>query len=341
MVANFKPQNAMEMEIAAVLKGSKPLLERKDKELTQAEEEALKSFDLEEAMERRAQLQKARALQSYYEAKSRRIKKIKSKKYHRVLKKEEKKVLDKIDVSGLAKEDPELFKSELAKAEKMRALERANLRHRNTSKWAKNLITRGQKSKEDQENLREQLRVSRQLTEHKVLAQSDEEEMEDVLVVKDDEDQAKQLHLLSSSGGSSDNPWLLGQNNQEVKDKLENAAPLHLKKLQPVQNEDVDELQDEGVGGDEKLSSGEEWEADDETSTPLNVVNSSAEKIKSKKKKKKKIKNVADNLDNESDLISEKKCKKKERKNQKEKIVDDTESVVEDATFDDTNLEVA
>jgi len=340
MVANFKPQNAMEMEIAAVLKGSKPLLERKDKELTQAEEEALKSFDLEEAMERRAQLQKARALQSYYEAKCRRIKKIKSKKYHRVLKKEEKKVLDKIDVSVLAKEDPELFKSELAKAEKMRALERANLRHRNTSKWAKNLITRGQKSKEDQDNLREQLRVSRQLTEHKVLAQSDEEEMEDVLVVKDDEDQAKQLHLLSSSGGSSDNPWLLGQNDQEVKDKLENAAPLHLKKLQPVQNEDVDELQDEGVGGDEKLSSGEEWEADDETSTQLDVVNSSAEKIKSKKKKKKKIKNVADNLDNESDLISEKNVKRKKGKIKKKKIVDDTESVVEEATFNDTNLEV-
>jgi U3 small nucleolar RNA-associated protein 14 len=96
----------------------------------------------------------------------------------------------------------------------------------------------------------------------------------------------------------------------------------------------------EGVGGDEKVSSGEEWEADDETSTQLDVDNSSAEKIKSKKKKKKKIKNVADNLDNESDLISEKNVKRKKGKIKKKKIVDDTESVVEDATFNDTNLEV-
>ena len=64
-----------------MLKGSQHLLERKDKELTQHEEEALKNFDLQEALERRKELQKMRALQSYYEAKCRRQKKIKSKKY--------------------------------------------------------------------------------------------------------------------------------------------------------------------------------------------------------------------------------------------------------------------
>ena len=36
---------------------------------------------------RRAELQRARALQSYYEARARREKRIKSKKYHRILKK--------------------------------------------------------------------------------------------------------------------------------------------------------------------------------------------------------------------------------------------------------------
>ena len=70
----------MEREINEVLKGSQHLLERKNKELTEHEEEALKNFDLQEAMERRKELQKMRALQSYYEAKCRRQKKIKSKK---------------------------------------------------------------------------------------------------------------------------------------------------------------------------------------------------------------------------------------------------------------------
>ena len=63
-----------------MLKGSEYILERKNKELTEAEEDALKAFNLEDALEQRKELQKARALQSYYEAKWRRMKKIKSKK---------------------------------------------------------------------------------------------------------------------------------------------------------------------------------------------------------------------------------------------------------------------
>ena len=64
-----------------MLKGSEYLLEHKNKELTAAEEDVLKAFNMEEALESRKELQKARALQSYYEAKCRRMKKIKSKKY--------------------------------------------------------------------------------------------------------------------------------------------------------------------------------------------------------------------------------------------------------------------
>ena len=71
----------MEKEISEVLHGSKHLLERKDRELTEAEEKALQTVDLEEALERRKELQRTRALQSYYEVKCHRAKKIKSKKY--------------------------------------------------------------------------------------------------------------------------------------------------------------------------------------------------------------------------------------------------------------------
>lgn len=48
-------------------------------ELTPAEEEAMKSMSLKEALERRKELAKSRALQSYQEAKARRQNKIKSK----------------------------------------------------------------------------------------------------------------------------------------------------------------------------------------------------------------------------------------------------------------------
>lgn len=58
-------------------------------------------MSLEEAKMRRAELQRARALQSYYEAKARREKKIKSKKYHKVVKKgKAKKALKSLNSCG-------------------------------------------------------------------------------------------------------------------------------------------------------------------------------------------------------------------------------------------------
>ena len=102
-----QPRTPLEEEVAAVLRGSAHVLERSNKELTEEEEKALLAMDLEEvgvhphvkqcnwwfhflpcyisivfqAKERRHELQKLRALQSYYEMKCRRMKKIKSKKY--------------------------------------------------------------------------------------------------------------------------------------------------------------------------------------------------------------------------------------------------------------------
>ncbi len=61
--------------------------ERNAKELTVAEEMGLKNLNPQELSERRKELQKMRALQSYYTAKAKRMKKIKSKRYHKVLKK--------------------------------------------------------------------------------------------------------------------------------------------------------------------------------------------------------------------------------------------------------------
>ena len=61
--------------------------ERAAKDLTVAEELALKNLDPQELKDRRKELQKMRALQSYYTVKAKRMKKIKSKRYHKVLKK--------------------------------------------------------------------------------------------------------------------------------------------------------------------------------------------------------------------------------------------------------------
>lgn len=82
---SWKARTPLEQEIFNILyKNKQPVT---DPLLTPMEKASLKAMSLEEAKMRRAELQRARALQSYYEAKARREKKIKSKKYHKIVKK--------------------------------------------------------------------------------------------------------------------------------------------------------------------------------------------------------------------------------------------------------------
>uniref|UniRef100_A0A8B9RTQ4 U3 small nucleolar RNA-associated protein 14 homolog A n=1 Tax=Accipiter nisus TaxID=211598 RepID=A0A8B9RTQ4_9AVES len=81
-------------------------------------------------------MQKARVMQSYYEAKARREKKIKSKKYHRVLKKtKRRKALKEFEL--LHKSDPEAALARLEELEQLRMQERMSLKHQNKGKWAR------------------------------------------------------------------------------------------------------------------------------------------------------------------------------------------------------------
>jgi len=278
---DFKPSNDLEREISAVLNGSRHLLERKNKELTAAEEEALKAFDLDEAMNRRKELQKSRALQSYYEAKCRRMKKIKSKKYHKIQRKEEQRALGKVDLETLSKENPELFQSELEKAEKLRALERANLRHRNTTKWAKNLIIKGkQKTKEDQDHVREQLRISRELTNNKTV-DVDEDISEDDNAEEHNEGESH-LKLLNKEQ-QSDNPWLMGGKSNATNQSEQESTKTTYKKLEAVENteelssdeSDIDDI-------DEDKSSGDEWNEKEEVEIEIKELEEKNKKITEK-----------------------------------------------------------
>jgi len=313
IAVEFKPQSEMEKQISEVLHKNKHLLERKDKELTEAEEKALQSVDLEEALERRKELQRTRALQSYYEVKRHRAKKIKSKKYHKMLKKEQQKSLSKIDLETLSKENPALFESEMEKAEQMRAKERASLRHRNTSKWARNLITKGHKSKDDQERIREQLRISRELTDHKETEEPDEETAETNI----NDGETDVLLPLLEKKDNEDNPWLLDTENLFVLGPSEKCVKLKpIKKsrtpesAQSKNHDDDDDDDDDDNDGDYDVPSDvtdvpplDEWEEAGKTS-PLNANKSLEEKVKKESKlqrkpKRKKKNNTGEGEDDE------------------------------------------
>jgi U3 small nucleolar RNA-associated protein 14 len=79
-----------------------------------------------------------RHLQMYRESKAKRIKKIKSKVY-RALKKKQRTKEDQKRLELLADEDPELYRTEIERQEKDRAKERLSLRHRNKNKFTEQL----------------------------------------------------------------------------------------------------------------------------------------------------------------------------------------------------------
>lgn len=102
---------------------------------------------LREIMKRREEAAKMRAHQSYKEAKARRQNKIKSKKYHRIQKREKMKQQMK-EFELLQRSDPEAALKKLEDIEKARIEERFSLRHKSTGQWARNKQIRAKYDKE-------------------------------------------------------------------------------------------------------------------------------------------------------------------------------------------------
>ncbi|KAJ3683697.1 hypothetical protein LUZ60_013924 [Juncus effusus] len=105
----------------------------------------LNKVSVEDVMNRQNQLAKMRSLLFRHELKAKRIKKIKSKTYHKILKKDRMKA----EQSQLEMMDPEAAKENARKLELKRAEERLTLKHKNSSKWAKRILKRGLDAQDD------------------------------------------------------------------------------------------------------------------------------------------------------------------------------------------------
>lgn len=115
------------------------------------EELAPAKMSIEEIKKRRNELRLMRELMFRQEQKAKRIKKIKSKSYRKVHKKERERQNQMLEdeEGGSDAEDHDI----------KRAQERMSLRHKNTGKWAKNMINQGfTKDKETRDELEEMLR---------------------------------------------------------------------------------------------------------------------------------------------------------------------------------------
>lgn len=105
------------------------------------EESTAEILTLEEMKERRKELGRLKLKESQKITKKRMQGKIKSKKYHKLKKREELKKKMK-EFEELKATNPEAALKELEKIERQRVQERTTLRHKNTGTWAKNLQVR-------------------------------------------------------------------------------------------------------------------------------------------------------------------------------------------------------
>ncbi|XP_038940588.1 U3 small nucleolar RNA-associated protein 14 homolog B [Rattus norvegicus] len=206
----WKARTPLEQEVFNLLhKNKQPVT---DPLLTPMEKASLKAMSLEEAKIRRAELQRTRALQSYYEARARREKRIKSKKYHRVLKKgKAKKALKEFE--QLWKDCPSAALQELEKMEKARMTERMSLKHQGKGKWAKSKAIVAKYDLEARKAMQEQLAKNRELTQKlQVVSESEED------------DEGTEERIVPVSDGMDDlrmnadavNPWMLSSCNSSA-----------------------------------------------------------------------------------------------------------------------------
>lgn len=144
--------------------------------LARQEHELLeKKLRRDELYARRRELAYLKMRESQKSAKARMQNKIKSKKFHKLQKRQ--KMLEQMkEFELLQKTNPEAALEKLNALEKSRVMERASLRHKNTGTWAKNLQVRAKYDKDVRKELAEQLAVSRQLTEKKLDTESEDEE---------------------------------------------------------------------------------------------------------------------------------------------------------------------
>lgn len=150
--------NDMELEIQNLIKESGM------GEDDVAENEELKSVNIskDQLMERQKELSKMRALCFFKEQKQKKIAKIKSKVYRKLHRKKKIDALD-LDLEELKKIDPLLAEERAQKLELDRAKERVSLKHKNTSKWAKQMLNRKDNDPETRMALMNQLEKHQQL----------------------------------------------------------------------------------------------------------------------------------------------------------------------------------
>ncbi|PRQ26398.1 putative small-subunit processome, Utp14 protein [Rosa chinensis] len=193
IASEFEPRTEFEKKMASLLYDDE-VMDAHRKDGSRLLE--LNKVSAEDEKDRQNRIAKMRSLLFRHELKSKHIKNIKSKTYHRLLKK------DKLKANSLQSQmDPEASKELAMKQEYERAKERMTLRHKGSSKWAKRIKERGLDVQDDgtraaiaeQQHLHAQLTRKMNSMKDSDTSSNDTSDDDDVDVNSDDEDRASKL----------------------------------------------------------------------------------------------------------------------------------------------------
>ncbi|XP_022757960.1 uncharacterized protein C57A7.06 isoform X2 [Durio zibethinus] len=215
IASEFEPRSEFEKKIATLVYDEKVMEAHKADGSKLLE---LNKISAEDYMKHRAHIAKMRSLLFHHEMKRKRIKKIKSKTYHRLKNKDKAKAAS---VEMLM--DPEAAKEQARKQEFKRAEERMTLKHKNKSKWARRILERGLNTQDEGTRAA----MAEQLNHHALLTRK-------INTVKGSSS--------SSSSDSSSDEDEEGSDQDRASELLERAKEKTLKVL-----EDDEEMSNSGV----------------------------------------------------------------------------------------------
>ncbi|KAJ6404185.1 hypothetical protein OIU84_012382 [Salix udensis] len=196
IASEFEPRTEFEKKMSSLVNDDNVMAAHKEDGSRLLE---LNKISLEDYISSRNHIAKMRSLLFRHEVKMKRVKKIKSKTYHRLLKK------DRLKGSVGIPMDAEEAKELAMKQEFKRAEERMTLRHKNQSKWAQRIVKRGIDTQDEgtraamAEQLHQHALLTRKMNSMKDSSSSDDSSDEEDSENSDGSDEDKAPKLLAKA----------------------------------------------------------------------------------------------------------------------------------------------
>lgn len=228
--ASGQPQTELEEEVNKVLQESNLADPEKDSNF---EELVTAKMSPEDMRKRTSEMRLMRELMFREERKAKRLKKIKSKTYRRIKKKE---TLKNKELAGISVESDE-------EADLARAKERMTLKHKSNSKWAKDMVKHGMTNdKETREEVEHMLRQG-ELLKKKVLDHSaDQEENVNLSdIEREDEELSTKVQKNPGKSGVMDMAFM---KSAEAREREQNRKTISA--LKNFEETGEDNFEDEG-----------------------------------------------------------------------------------------------